>query len=78
MKQVRQRVTIRTLLVGRAARAINKTARSPRTGEGARNTPYASGKDLDSYELSAVILFICVICVPLYLGDFRRRIYPTR
>ncbi|MDO9104456.1 MAG: hypothetical protein Q7U57_05795 [Methylovulum sp.] len=40
------KVTIQPLAVGRAARAINGPARYPRAGEGARGTPYASGKDL--------------------------------
>jgi len=45
----RKVVTIQPLAVGRAARAINELARYPHAGEGARSTPYASGKDLNSY-----------------------------
>ena len=45
MKQVRQWVTIQPLAVGRAVRAINELTRHPRAGEGARGTPYASGKN---------------------------------
>ena len=36
---VTKSVTIQPLAVGRAARAINGLARSPRAGEGARSTP---------------------------------------
>ncbi|TAL48389.1 MAG: hypothetical protein EPN89_07090 [Methylovulum sp.] len=47
---VTKSVTIQPLAVGRAARAINGLAHSPRAGEGARSTPYASGKALNSYQ----------------------------
>ena len=56
MKQVRQRVTPPLL---RAARAINGPARYPRAGEGARGTPYASGKELAT--VGATVLFFITI-----------------
>jgi len=34
-------------------RAINGLAGYPHAGEGARSTPYASGKDLNSYVILA-------------------------
>jgi len=42
-------LTIQSLAVGRAARAINRLAHYLYAGEGARSTPYASGKELNSY-----------------------------